>query len=396
MAEEQAVTEAAPAAEQTVLKDFGSLDEAFDKAFPSTAEKKEVAPVEPPKEAVPAEASKAETPAPAPTKTDDLPDFLTGDKPKAEEVAPTTEPELPPVTGKESVGMKEIRTAHEKLLEKFKAQEAEMKALKEAPQQPSEATATIEQLQKQVAEMSGIIERRYIEDRPDFKQQFTDKRNNLINDAHELLKESNVDPAQWDKAMTLTGTARTEALDLIYEYLPKSTQNELGSIQREVRSLDSQKEAVLSNRQEFLKRLNQEDQQRQFAALKEHEKNTLQIMDMAEQDLVDRLGIEVYKKSGNPEHKKWNDSIDKMKADARKILLEVDDPSVMARAALLAPAAIQFRYLYHTFRDKYLEEKKKNDAISAAEPSLKSRGEAAPSEGDEKLTFAEAVARQFS
>ncbi len=234
-----------------------------------------------------------------------------------------------------------------------------------------------------------------LESRPDFRNEFVVKRQQYVADAHGILKDSNVDPAQWDKAMALTGSARTEALDLLYEYLPRSAQNELGAIQHQVRSLDARREQVLANHETVNKQLMEQEQRQQFEAQKTHEKNTLQLLDMAENDLVERLGIEVYKKSDDPNHKKWNESIERMKADAKKILLEVDDPAVMARAALLAPAAIQFRYLYQTFRDKYLEEKKKNDAISAAEPSLKTRGDAPPSDGDEKLSFAEAVARQF-
>jgi hypothetical protein len=406
-------TNANPEAEPTVLKNFGDLAESFDKVWPATAEKKEgddasrkqelITPVS--KGAATSEPEAAPPKAPEPPKTeaapDELPSFLTGDKPKAEEPPqpPPGDPDLPPPTGKESVGMKQLRTAYENLKKQQQAKEAEFKAQLEAatksPEQ-SEYAARLEQLEKQNKEYAEAFDRVQLESRPAFQQEFVVKRQQLVSDAHGILKDSNVDPAQWDKAMALTGTARSEALDLIYEYLPRSAQNELGAIQHSVRSLDARRDSVLANHQQVNKQLLEQEQQQRFQAHKEQEKQTLQILDMAETDLIDRMGIEVYKKSDDPNHKKWNESIERMKADAKKILLEVDDPAVMDRAALLAPAAIQFRYLYHTFRDKYLEEKKKNDAIAAAEPSLKTRGDAPPSDGDEKLTFAEAVARQFA
>lgn len=400
MADEAKVETPPAEGEPTVLKNFGDLAEAFDKAFPSTAEKKE--------EAVPSEAPKAETPEPAkapepakiPTAGDELPSFLTGETPKAEEIPPPpSDPDIPPPTGKESVGMKQLRTAYENLKKQQQTKEAEFKAQLEAASKPPEQTETatkMAELEKQNQEMLAAFERISLEHRPKFQQEFVLKRQELVGDAHNILKDANVDPVQWDKAMALTGTARTEALDLIYEYLPRSAQNELGSIQHAVRSLDARKQAALDNYKQNNQQFIEEENRQRFEQQKVHEKNTLQLLDMAEQDLVDRMGIEVYKKSDNPEHKKWNEAVDRMKADARKILLEVDDPSVMARASLLAPAAIQFRYLYHTFRDLYLEEKKKNNAVSAAEPSLKSKGDAPPSEEDSKLSFAEAVARQFA
>ncbi len=407
MAEEIAVAEPKPAEQapeqgETVLKNFGDMAAAFDKVFPATAEKPEAAqrkeapapvpptPTEPP--------APAPVPAPAPEspkQTSELPDFLSGEK-KAETAPPPGDPDIPPPTGKESVGMKQLRTAYDNLKKQSAQKEAEYKTMMDAAKAspPEDVNATITGLQAQLKERDQIIARRNIEDLPAFRAQFDGRRQQLVADAHQMLKDAGADPIQWDRAMTLTGVARQNALDDLYEALPRSVANELGATSRDVRTLDSQREAALADQNGLRQRLEQQAAQQQFQALKEHETQTLQFLDMAEHDLVDRLGIEVYKKSEDPAHQKWNDSIDKMKADAKKILLEVDDPSVMARAALLAPAAIQFRYLYHTFRDKYLEEKKKNDATSAAEPSLATRGEA-PVEEDKNLTFAEAVARQF-
>lgn len=404
MAEETAVAEAeAPPAEAPVtLKDFGDLSEVFDKVFPTTAEKKEKPPaVSGPDPAqatvVPPEVKKEEQAPPvsqAPV-VEELPDFLTGKK--TEKPPVQAEPELPPPGPRESVGMKQLRTAYENLKKQSQTKEQEFNArldeLSKAPPTTPDADATIKHLESQVQELSAGLERSAIEFHPAFRAEFVDKRERLVNDAHQILGDAKVEPAQWDRAMSLTGAARTEALEAIYEELPRSTASELGAAAREIRSLDSQKDAFLADRKGLRQRLEQENVRAQRAALQQHEKSTLEMLDMAEKDLIDRMGLEVYKKSDNPEHKKWNDSVERMKVDARKLLLETTDPSVMARAALMAPAAIQYRYLYHTMKERWQEAEKKLQAIEKAEPIVETKGDTSSSPGDEKLSFADAVAK---
>ena len=176
---------AAPAAEpetSTTLKNFGDLAEAFDKAFPATAEKKEPespTPTEVPETtpsltpATTPAAKPAETPSPTtPTAAgDELPDFLTGKTP--EEPPKPAEPEIPPEKPKESVGMKQLRTAYENLKKTIAEKEAgytqQIEELKKAPATAPDAEATITQLKKQVEELSGAVERTAIEFHPAFR-----------------------------------------------------------------------------------------------------------------------------------------------------------------------------------------------------------------------------------
>ncbi len=412
MAEEEATpTAVAEPEKSTTLKDFGDLSEVFDKVFPSTAEKKEpespsptpastpaTPPLSEPTPASESATSPPETPTPTPPATpaqDELPDFLTGKK--TEEPPKPVEPEIPAEKPKESVGMKQLRTAYEGLKKQIAEKEAgytaQIEELKKAPATAPDAEATITQLKKQVEELSGAVERSAIEFHPAFRAEFVDKRAALVNDAHEILKEAKSDPTQWDRAMALTGAARTEALEAIYDELPRAVTSELGSAAREIRSLDSRRDAYLADRKGLHERLQQDNLRQQHEQMKQYEKSTLEMMAAAEKDLIDRMGIEVYKTSDNPEHKKWNESVERMKADARKIMLETTDPSVMARAAYLAPAAIQYRYLYHVMRDRWQDAENRLKAIEKSEPDAKTKGEPSTFE-DDKLSFADAVARQ--
>ncbi len=398
---------AAEPEQQTTLKDFGDLAEAFDKAFPATAEKKESESPQPTE--APASTpslTPATTPAATPEETsapttttpvaDELPDFLTGKKP--EEVAKPTEPEfeLPPPKGKESSNMTMFREKFDLVKSKARAREqqllTQLDELKKAPPTAPDAEATIKNLEAKVQEMSGALERTAIEFHPAFKAEFTDRREALMNAARQILTDARADTKQWDRAMSFTGEARTDALEEIYENLPRSVSSRLGAADFEISSLDARKEAYLSDRKGLQERLQQESLRQQREAWQQHEKNTLELMGAAEKDLIERMGIEVYKTSDKPEHAKWNESVAKMKADAKKILLETEDPSVMARAAYLAPAAIQYRYLYHTMRDRWIAAEERLKAIEKSEPTADTRGETAPS-GDDKLSFADAVAR---
>ncbi len=384
--------------EPTVLKNFGNLDEVFDRVFPATAEKKEAEPVPEPAAAVPE--AKPAPPAevkPPSAVAEELPDFLTGEKPKEEPKPVESEFELPPPKGKESANMTMFREKFDLVKSKARAREQELLGqlaeLKKAPAAAPDADATIKSLEAQVQELSGAIERTSIENHPRFRAEFTEPRARKVAAAHEILKDARADPDQWDRAISLKGAARTDALEELYDNLPRAVSSELGALAVSIRDIDARQDAVLADRKGLHERLQQEQLRQQHEALKQHEINTLEILQAAEKDLIDRMGMEVYKTSDSPDHKKWNESVERMKADARKILLETTDPSVMARAALLAPAAIQYRYLYHIMRDRWIEERDKNKAIEKADPGAKTRGETSTN-GDDKLTFAESVARQ--
>jgi hypothetical protein len=111
-------------------------------------------------------------------------------------------------------------------------------------------------------------------------------------------------------------------------------------------------------------------------------------------DLSERMGLEVLKKSDNPAHAKWNEGVDRRIADARKLMLEVDDEDVMAKASILAASALDYRHLYQLMRDRALEAEKRIKAFESAEPSLETKDADAP-KSDDKLTFADAVAAAF-
>lgn len=400
MAEE---AEAAVAEPESGLKDFGNLDDIFDKVFPATAEKNgEVAapPPEPAKQAPPPPAPEPAKPAaktepPPPSVIEEFPDFVSGVKP-AEAPKEEAPPDIPEPAKNEPKGLTNLRNAYYKLRDENKAQaEAfakQIEELKKAPPPQPDADAIIQRLEAQNQELSAAVERTAIQFHPAFHKEFVQKRDELVTDAHSILKDAGVEATLWDRAMALSGTARKDALEEIFGDLPKSSAAELGSVSSNIRSLDSRRDAFLADRRGLQERLKQEQLKQQRDQMREYEKNTLETLSFAEKDLVDRVGLEVYKKSDNPTHTKWNETVDQMKNDARKLLLETTDPNVMARAALLAPAAFQYRFLYHVMRDRWQDAEKRLKAIESAEPKLETKGEVAPPQ-DDKLSFAESVAK---
>jgi len=377
---------------------FGNLEEAFDNAFPSTIEKEPETPPEPvkPPEAAP--------PPPEPTKPlpeatkapeSDLPDFLTG---KVEEKKP--EPPREPEVDLESVGLKELR-AHYKTLKQTARTEREtlQKALEEAKktpvqQTPPEIEATIRDLEAKNKELSEALEQGYVENHPAIRQKYVEGKKTLVEKAHRLLNAAKIDPKLWDRAMSMPLENRIEAMEEIYLGAPTFVQKSLTDISDQIEGLDVEHEAILADRKGATEKLRQQDMIRQREAIQQHEKSTLQILDLAKTDLLDRVGLEVLKKSDNPGHAKWNEGVDRRLADAKKLMLEITDEPTMARASILAASALDYRHLYHLFRDRAIEAENKLKSYDSAEPTTDTKGEKAP-ETNDNLSFAEAVARDF-
>ena len=401
MADEPAQTEVAEPPQESGLKNFGNLEEAFDQAFPATVEKEtpETAPAPPPApepvKAPPPPEKPATEAAKAPQ--DELPDFLTG---KVEEKKPETT--TVPDVDVDAIGLREIRRHYKEL---FKTTQAEKTARAQLQQEleeakkavgktPAEVEATLQELQAKNKELSDALEQGYVENHPAIRAKYVEGRNREVEKAHRILNAVKADPKQWDRAMSLPLEARLEALEEIHLMMPQAAKDLLSRSESAIDELDLEKEQVFADRKGLTEKLRQQDLIRQREALQQHEKQTLQHLDHAQKDLLERVGLEVLKKSDNPAHAKWNEGVDRRIADAKKLMLEIDDEETMARASILAASALDYRQLYHLMRDRAIEAEKKLKSYDQAEPTLTDKGEESP-KTDDKVSFADAVAAAF-
>lgn len=399
MPEESAETQTAEAPVSINDPAFGSLEEAFDKAFPATVEKKTTPESSPePVKAVEPEKAAPEpekiVPEPAKAPESEFPDFLSG---QIEEKKP--EPVTVPDVNVDAVGLKELRTHYRTLKETAKAKATEVQTLQRELEEvkkaqgktPADVEATIRELQQKNQEMSEALEQSWVENHPAIRQKYDAGRQKEVEKAHRILNAVKIDPKQWDRAMSLPLESRLEALEEIHLTMPTAAKDLLSRSESAIDELELEKEQVLADRKGTREKLTQQDLIRQREAIQQHERDTLQRLQNAEKELVDRLGLETLRKSDNPAHAKWNEGVERRRADARKLMLEIDDQDTMARAAYLAVSALDFRELYHRERNGRLEAEKKLKSYDQAEPTLETKGEETP-RTDDKLSFGDAVA----
>lgn len=384
---------------------FGNMKEAFDKAWPASAKKEEAAPTPPPaaEPVTPTATPKVEIQAAesAPAKDElkqTVPEAIFGDK-KPEPVTPEPEIVMPKsITKPEEIETwKQMRKALD-TEKRERTREASEFASKLAEAKASSADpalqATVEQLRQQNQELLQAVERRSVEDHPRFRQEITLPRQQAIKEARQLLEDAQLDPRQLDKALTLPGPAQREALDNIYEKLPESAKAELAASVLQIRRLDSRREEILKNAHGTAEKLANDDRIGQHQRLQQQEQTMVKMADAAAVHLRDEKGFEAFKKSDDPNDKWWNDQVDERLSDAKALLTKVTDPAQHALAVHLAVACPFYRDIAISGRARIRELETELKAIKGAEPRLDGGGETSlPTDADDKLTFAESVAR---
>jgi len=302
----------------------------------------------------------------------------------------------------DAVGLRELRSHYKTLKqttrtehERLQTLEKQLEEAKKAQgQTPAEVEAQLRDLQQKNQELSEALEQGYVENHPAIRAKYVDGRNKEVSKAHRILDAVKADAKAWDRAMSLPLEQRLEALEEIHLMMPQAAKDLLSRSESAIDELDLEKEQVFADRKGLREKLQQQDLLQRRAMFENEQKETLADLDFAEKDLVERLGIETLRKSDNPAHAKWNEGVDRRISEAKMLMLEVDDRKVMSRAALLAASALDYRQLWQSERDRRIEAEKRNKTFDQAEPRADDRGEEAP-KGDDKMTFAEAVAASF-
>lgn len=379
---------------------FGNMAAAFDEAFPSTA-KKELEPAaapEVPQPVVPVAAPKTEAVATVPEKKPDtqgLPEAIFGDR-KESVAAPEPEIEVPKGITKEKdiQSWKQLRTAYEtEKRERARESSDFVRQLAEAKAADPGAQATIDELKRQNQELLQTVERSNVERHPKFQNEIVHPLKQARKEAHKLLEDAQVNPKLLDKALALDGSDRMEALDQLYGQLPEYAKAELAASVLQIRRLEARRDQILQNAHGTAERLQQQDTISNHEQLQQREQTLLKLADAAVTHLRDKIGFEVFIKSDDPNDKWWNDQVDERLSDMRRLLTNEPDPSQHALAAGLAVSAPFYRDLAIKVRQENKELKAELAAIKGAEPRLDGGGNGAAPAEDEKLSFAESVAR---
>lgn len=238
--------------------------------------------------------------------------------------------------------------------------------------------AEYEPLKTQLAERDAklkeydkIVTRARLEDHPDFRKEFVEGRQKVVDRAKSIIEESDGDPKAIETALNLRGKARAEALREVSKDLDSFQAGRLGRAIDELNDLDERAQAKRDAAQDSYKQLQEQEKQR--AAEESAKRQQGRAAEFA--DTLRRLRgeLEVLQKV---------DGYDDHNAKADQIAKEAKDycdehPDADPEAELLARAFARQRDLYLNAEEraekaekKVAEMEKELKAIHSKYPSL--------------------------
>jgi len=258
--------------------------------------------------------------------------------------------------------------------EEYKALKGELKKARETPAQNQEQINRLAYLESQNKEMSSMLTRLGVE-------QSTEFQNNIIrplyaswNEAARIVKESGADPDDLSKAMTLSGKAQFEALDALFQEMPESAKAEVHDALRTYRRFEDARRAALANAPATFEGIRKREIQRQYQELDRQREDMKGKFDQALTTLRDKMKVEIFQRTNEPEAKWWNDQGDRIIEAARSLYLENTDMERVALACLLAPSADVYRKLWMATQKRVGELQKLINERMGGEPTLSESG----------------------
>lgn len=326
-------------------------------------------PVNPDPNAPPAKPAEPEPPkTPAAPKPAGEPGLLPDPMGDNEPAAPVEPVEDAPADLSESAktSWKTLRQKAAAAERSLKAAEAELQRIKSIAN-PDQYTKERETWQKERDDLLKRLQTTAVEKDPRFQAYFTNREANYINQAKNIAGEHG------EKLTAILampeGNAKTQALDDILVALPASSQARIGGIINNLESLHIERQAELAKAADTYRSMQERQvaEQRDFIA-----KANSKLEDTLERWSDPTKGLAVFQKREGDEE--WNQQVENSKALARKIFSGDSTMEEKARAAAWAAAAPQILSNWKADQAKLLAAEQKIAKLSAAQPSVSSKG----------------------
>lgn len=216
---------------------------------------------------------------------------------------------------------------------------ADEKKLREAGD--PNAAAKIRELETKLQELSPLVEQTNLQRHPNFIATFTQPRAKLLEMAQKTVKDFGGDPAVLEKALSLNGRARSEALDEIYsEVTSTSEREELAGMVRNIKMLDQGASDAIQNAKLHNEKLAEQERLQNFQTHEKRVENVKGNLALAEKFLRDEHNFEILKDTTDPELKKTQDQI---RSTAERLMLQTEDPAELSAAAYMAASCGVYR-----------------------------------------------------
>lgn len=298
------------------------------------------------------------------------PDFAALE-PKKQEVIPeavkiTDEMIEEAKTPKAKADMRKFRESYERLEKEV----AELRSRPAAPAEDTDTRALYESVKQERDALLERVERTNLYESPKFQKDHLIPRQKQFDRLSGMVKEAGGDPIALQRAMSLTGKGRIEALDEIRAEIGSDMLK--GQFDRLVEDIDS-RTADINEKVRNAKQTAQELHQSELVSQEQKHAETVKqfegLLAHARRDTAENIAPEFFTKVNDPELAWWNEAMDRDDQVARESLLELT-PQKSAYAAVFAS---KFGTVLHMWRAERAANKAKDEEIAAlkgAEPTL--------------------------
>lgn len=269
-------------------------------------------------------------------------------------------------TPKAQADMKQFR-------DRYNALKTEVETLRNKPAAAPEDTGIKTLYEKVKQERDTLlerIERTNLYESPKFQQEHLIPRQKQFDRLSGIVKESGGNPEALQRAISLTGKGRIEALDEIRGAIESDMLK--GQFDRLVEDIDSRTSEI----NEKVRNAKQTSAELQKAELLTREQQHAKLakeyeglLSHAHRDMAENIAPELFTKVDDPNYAWWNEAIDRDDQVAREILLDATPQKV----AFAAKFASKFGTVLHMWRAERAANKAKDEEIAAlkdAEPTL--------------------------
>lgn len=248
---------------------------------------------------------------------------------------------------------------------RIKALEAEVaKVANAAPQ----TQAQLDALKKELMDSHGIVERVAIERSPLFKTKVLDQENLLKARLAKVLDGTGITPQE--AAGLLNGDLNLREQIVEPRNLSGFRKQQIADILSKWDNISEERDRMLSRGQETLQQYLKEQEAQQEAHKAQFMREGAQMFE----DQLSLIGpkLEVYNQmEGNDA---WNNNVIALKAAARRIFDGQVDRSVLAQAAILAPAAVAFQQLLRMAQKRINDLETQNSKLRGVSPEIRDTG----------------------
>lgn len=195
------------------------------------------------------------------------------------------------------------------------------------------------------AKLSAIVEKYAIKEHPAVRKQFIEPREAAVARAEKQLAYAKIAPGALKSILEMPDENRIAALDELYESIGSPTiKSNLQTAIAEIDRLDDQFSAFTADREGNIAKLSEQEK---IARQKEVAEQTARYSETVDR-AFEYLGKtnSFFRKSGKPEHAKWDGDLDADLKDTKEFLLHNDDPG---KLLAMGVAASRFTRVYAAY-----------------------------------------------